>query len=359
MDDNDLTNALEHAGLSPYQADALVALVDVGAASAAEIADRSGVPAPRIYDVLRDLEEKGYVEVYEQGSLHARVRDPSSVTEDLESRASRFSRAAETIEERWAEPTMDDYAVSVVHRFETVLDRAATEIEGATNQVQLCANESQFEALAPHLRAARDRGAFVKLCYTDESVDATAPPTDRFEETCTEVRFRTLPSPFVAIVDRRTVCFAPHERSVNEYGIIVDERTHAYVFHTFFKSSLWNEWETIHSERRDDLPRTYVDVRACVRDLEALLADGATVRATVVGESVETGEPVELSGEVVETTYQTGPTAEGLPRRSLLGGVVNLVIDDGEQRHTAGGWGAVLEDVEALRVVVTDVEYSA
>lgn len=358
MDDDELTTVLENAGLSPYQAEALVALVEVGSASAAEIADRSGVPGPRIYDVIRDLEEKGYVEMYEQGSLHARIRDPSSVTDDLEARASALRRAAEAIEDRWSRPTMDEYAVSIVQRFETVLDRAAAEIEDASNRVQLCANESQFEALAPHLRAARANDAYVKTCfYTDDHTDAAPPDTDRFEGACDEVRYRTLPSPFVAIVDRRTVCFAPHEHSVNEYGIIVDERTHSYVFHAFFQSSLWNEWETIHAEGSDELPRTYADVRSAVRDVEPILQDGGAVTATVIGEDVRTGESVELSGEIVETTYQTGPSAEEVPRRSLLGGVVNLVIDTGDERQAVGGWGALIEDVEALRVIVTDVEY--
>ncbi len=69
MDDSELTDVLEDAGLSPYQAEAYDALLQLGAASATELADACAVPTARIYDVLRDLETKGYIETYEQDSL--------------------------------------------------------------------------------------------------------------------------------------------------------------------------------------------------------------------------------------------------------------------------------------------------
>jgi DNA-binding MarR family transcriptional regulator len=61
MDTDELHAVLEEAGLSPYQADAYETLLELGSASASEIATTSGVPQPRIYDVLRGLEDDGYV----------------------------------------------------------------------------------------------------------------------------------------------------------------------------------------------------------------------------------------------------------------------------------------------------------
>jgi len=71
MDTEDLRDALEDAGLSQYQAEAYTALLRLGTASATELADACAVPTARIYDVLRDLEGKAYIETYEQGSLHS------------------------------------------------------------------------------------------------------------------------------------------------------------------------------------------------------------------------------------------------------------------------------------------------
>ncbi|MFC7136897.1 TrmB family transcriptional regulator [Halobaculum litoreum] len=104
MDTESLVETLEAAGLSPYQSAAYVALLDLGTASATDVADASGVPAPRIYDVLRTLEELEYIETYEEGSLRARAHSPSIVLDDLRGRANRLEAAAEEVEDRWEQP---------------------------------------------------------------------------------------------------------------------------------------------------------------------------------------------------------------------------------------------------------------
>ena len=59
MDSSEL-RVLRDAVLSKYQSQAYTALLRFGTASATELADASGVPAARISDALRDLDEKGY-----------------------------------------------------------------------------------------------------------------------------------------------------------------------------------------------------------------------------------------------------------------------------------------------------------
>ena len=48
------------------------------------------VPRPRIYDVLRSLTDREYVETYEQDTLRARAHSPADVVDDLRGRADRF-----------------------------------------------------------------------------------------------------------------------------------------------------------------------------------------------------------------------------------------------------------------------------
>ena len=77
MESDELRDVLEEAGLSPYQAKAYVALLELGTASARELVEASGVPDPRIYDVVRSLEDRGYVETYTQDNLRARAHSPA------------------------------------------------------------------------------------------------------------------------------------------------------------------------------------------------------------------------------------------------------------------------------------------
>ncbi len=358
MDGEKLIATLEDAGLSPYQADAFVTLLELGSASATDVAKASSVPDPRIYDVLRDLEEKGYVETYEQDSLHARAHDPAEVLSDLRSRANRFETAADEIEERWSRPAIEEHKVSIVKRLDTVLTRADELIRSADNQVQVGLTPAQFDDLSAAFATALEKDVDVKIClFPDEDDEPELPSTETLAQTCTEARYRDIPSPFVALVDRSWVCFAPHGSSTNQYGVLVNDRTHAYVFHWYFLTCLWEVHDPIYSARTDELPITYVDLRQCVRDIEPLLEEGTTIEATIDGAETDTAREVTLSGTVAGVTY-AGVSAddERATPLSQLAGKASITLETDEGTYTAGGWGAMLEDVEAMRIRIESIE---
>ncbi|AEH38661.1 TrmB family transcriptional regulator [Halopiger xanaduensis] len=363
MDGGELTATLEEAGLSPYQADAFVTLLELGSASATDVAQASSVPDPRIYDVLRGLEEKGYVETYEQDSLHARANDPADVLADLRARADRLQTAAEEIEDRWSRPDLEEHRVSIVKRLDTVLARADELIRAADNQVQVGLTPAQFDELADALETARENGVNVKVSLFPElDSEPELPSTDALARTCAEARYRTLPAPFVALIDRSWTCFAPHGDSTNQYGVIVNDRTLAYVVHWYFLSCLWEVHETIYTDRREEPPITYVDLRRCLRDVEPLLADGVTIRTTVRGYDTDTGREVTRTGTITDVSYiddlddsKANATTESITLLQLSGKAsLTIETDDGEV--TVGGWGAMLEDIEAIEIVITALE---
>jgi sugar-specific transcriptional regulator TrmB len=357
METEELRATLRDAGLSQYQAAAYTALIELGAASATELADACSVPTARIYDVLRDLESEGYIETYEQDSLRARAVDPERVLSDLRHRATRLTDAADEIEERWQQPAVESHKVSIVRRFETVRDRATELVAGAENEVQIAVSPAQFREFRPSLSSAVDNGAIVKVCLYTRSEDESVPGAAEFEGVATEVRHRTLPTPFVALVDRTHTCFAPHADSVNEYGVLVEDFTMSYVFHWYFQTSLWEVWDPIFSARAEDPPLVFSDIRRCVREIEPILDAGATVHATVQGFDVDTGEPVTVAGPVVDLTYIGEEDAGGVPALSQLAAKVSITVEDATGPLTIGGSGAVIEDVEATRITIESVEY--
>lgn len=354
MDTDELKDVLADAGLSPYQVEAYVTILELGSAAATEVAEASEVPDPRIYDVLRDLESNGYVETYEQDSLHVRAHDPAEVLADLRSRAERYAEAAEEIEERWNQPAMADHQVSIVKRFETVLERAREAIRSATTQVEVSVTPEQFERLAPALASAYEAGAEVKVSiHTAPGESWSLPDESAFEGVCTEVRHRPLPAPFVLLADRTHTCFAPHDDAVHEYGVLVSDHAHAYVFHWFFQTCLWGAYDTLYSTRTDGPPLQYTDVRECVRYVEPILNEGGEIDVRVEGHDTTTGELVEFEGQLVDACYGGISTrdAERLPLAELAGQVyLTIATPDGEV--TGGGWGAMLEDIELARIVI-------
>lgn len=357
MERDELIAVLENAGLSPYQADAYVTVLELGASPATEIVDACGVPDPRIYDVLRDLEDRGYIETYEEESLHARAHDVGSVLEDLRSRAEQFSEAAEDIEERWERPELDDADVRIVKRFDTVLEQTDQAIRSASNQVQVSVSPDQYETLRPALAEARRNDVPVKLSiHTGESEEDDLPSPEEVAEVCTEARHREIPSPFLAIVDRSKVCFAPHAGSVNEYGIIVEDRTHAYVFHWFFLSCLWDVWDPLFAGDPDDLPRDFSDIRYCIRHITPHLQEGATVRVAVRGIDTKTGEERRVEGVVADVVTTGNLHVDDGVSVGQYAGRATIVVETDDGRIEIGGWGATLEQIEALRITVTDID---
>jgi sugar-specific transcriptional regulator TrmB len=351
METGELAETLERAGLSPYQADAYVTLLEFGSTSATELAAASSVPKPRIYDVLEELESRGYVETYDSGSLHARAHSPAEVMEDLRSRADLFESAATEVENRWEQPDLESNRASIVKRFQTVYERASMFIDGAEHQVHLSLTPEEFGRLRPRLVAAHDRGVSVRVSI--HTKPGETPPDLDFRGACWEARHREFPAPFVTLVDRRKTCFAHHPDAFEEYGVLVDDRTHAHVFHWYFRTALWDDWETLYVATGDG-PVEYLDIRQCARDLSPLIEAGAQVRARIEGYDIETGENVELVGRVREAVVSaTGGRADG--DRPSMAGQVSLVVETGDGPTTVGGWGSMLESVEATHITVLEV----
>jgi sugar-specific transcriptional regulator TrmB len=349
MESEELVSVLEAAGLSPYQAAAYVELLEFSTVSAAELAESSGVPKPRIYDVLDALEARGYAETYVTDSLHARAHSAATVTDDLRERAARLERAAEEIEARWEQPRLEGNRASIVRRSETVYERASRFIDSAEYQVHISATPGEIAQFRDRLAAAHGRGVSVRVSvHTDP--DDPVPEADH-EGVCLEARHRGFPAPFVVLVDQSKTCFVHHPDTFDEYGIVVDGRTHAHVFHWYFRTCLWEGWPTLYTVADSGGPVEYLDIRQCIRELGPIIEAGGVVRARVRGYDLESGEPCELEGRVSETVH-AGAEGEG---QTNLAGKVSLTIETPEGPRSVGGWGAMMETVEASRITVLEV----
>lgn len=356
MDATELVTVLREAGLSPYQADAYVALLDLGSASASDLADASGVPGPRIYDVLRDLEDAGYVATYDQDRMYARALDPSDALGEIRSRVGRFERAIEEVESRWQPAASPEREVALVRRFRTVFDRTTEYIEAADHYVQLSLTPGQFGALQPALRDAHSRGVYIHaLVHTPPDGEFPFESSD-FEGVCTEAR-RTAPcwaKPFAALIDHRKVSFALYVDSPDEYGLLVDDPIHENVF-WFYLVGLWEVGRVVYATSEIRFPVVFLEVRECIRFVEPLLEDGAAVSVRVRGWRTRTDRPIEFSGRAIEVRYADEPTSDGPASLFQLADLATLVVETDAETYTVGGYGAAVEDVRADRITVESV----
>lgn len=357
MDTERLTEVLQNADLSPYQANAYVRLLELGTASATEVADSSDVPDARIYDVLRDLDDQGYVELYEQDTLRARAVDPETVIADLTDRASQFEAAAEEIRDRHQQPAMDSHTVSIVKRFETLIDASKRFIEEADTQIHAGLTPAQFSELQDPLAAASEKGVTVNVSLLEDRSNRLESETlEAAVDVCSEVRRRPRPSPFVVAVDLERTTFASNPAAPEEYGIVLENRSFSYVFYWFFLSFLWIPWTAEYSEVGERTPMRYADVRQFLLDVGPFLEAGATIDVEIDGRDVDTGRSVQCAGTVVDVRRRSDLPGAIDSELLELSGTASIGVDSGEEITNVGGWGAIFEDVEARQITVTDLD---
>lgn len=353
MNEDELRAGLQDAGLSQYEADAYLAVLERGTAPVVKIAEQTGIPKSRIYDVLEDLERDDYVETFEQDSaLSTRPRNPSEVTGDLQQRANRLATTAEAIEDRWERPEIRDHKISIVKRFDSVVEQFRAVAENATNRIQIAVSPSQFETVRPALEDAVNRGVFVKLCVATGLEDTHVVDDMTFEDVATETRHRTLPAPFTALVDRSHTFFSSQSHPSDQYGIIIDDLTLTYVFHWYFQGALWGTWQSVHNSVAEGTKLEYVDVRECVQDIAPIVTDGTAIPATVRGFDVQTGEDITLSGDITEIISASPPNDDGALTLTQLASQATIVLESDGREYGIGGRGATLEDIEATRIVL-------
>jgi sugar-specific transcriptional regulator TrmB len=349
-----IIETLQEVGLSDYQSKVYVELLTLGTASAMEIAEASDVPDARVYDVLRDLDDFGYVELYEQDTFKARVIDPEDISKDLTEQATKLEDTAQNIQDLWQQPRVDNNAASLVKRIETILEAAQEYISEADTQIHAILTPEQFEKLRDDLAMAFKRGVTINVTLVQSDIDNEWLP-DNYKEICTEIRQRPEPAPFLLISDLRRTAFSPNPAVMDEYGIVLENQSFSFVFFWHFLSVNWLPCKKIYTSSKDQTPRRYASIRQFLLDYEPLIDEDTIIEIEVEGREVETGQEITYAGTIVGANH-TSDIPEWIDSKMLeMTAIASLVIDTGEELINVGGWGATREDVEARRITVIDV----
>lgn len=348
MDLEKIREVLEDDQLSPYQAKAYVAIFELRDASVSEVVEACSVPQPRIYDVLRSLDDKGFVETYEEDNLRVRANDPSDVIADLKTKSDRYADVAETMDDLWERPPTGEHDVQVFNEFAAVTDHAEAGIENATASVNVAARASTYLDLREALRDAKERGVVVNVSlYLDDNFRTNLEDMNAyFAETVTEVRHRESHAPFLTLIDgQRSYVGVP--RQAADYGMAIHDQTLSTMLYGHFQHCLWAHWESVYSDRSTAFPREFMSIRNCVSELEPALDRHDDLRVTVNGFETDTGRERRVEGRIIDVT----PSSRSDDAVQRADRVAISLENDGEI-YTVGGFGAVLEDVRATWIRV-------
>ncbi|XVH31863.1 HTH-type sugar sensing transcriptional regulator TrmB [Haloferacaceae archaeon DSL9] len=339
---DDLRLTLERVGdrfnLGEYEIEAYLAVLEHGQLTASEIADRTDIPQPRVYDTVRSLSDRGLVELRESRPMKIVAVDPEDSFGTLQSS---FVEMVDELAARYTAPARDTEAVSLVKSRSTILRYLEEIIENADYELALSLTPDLLRRFSDLLETKINEGVSIELLVTPAS---RAPNPDEFDylRVATIARARRgITTPVLAVADGEYSIYATQDAlrdDEDRYGVIFNRSALGFLVSGFFGTVLWTTAEPLAADgKRRPFPRRYASIRRAVKDIREL---GGEFYATVEGRDIETGEPAVVEGKVATVAFQD--TEE----------VASIAIETDDGVVEVGGLVAALEDIEGQEILI-------
>ncbi|WP_121743006.1 HTH-type sugar sensing transcriptional regulator TrmB [Natronorubrum halophilum] len=342
MAPDELRSTVEQVGdrfnLGEYEIDAYLTVLEQGQLTASEIADRTDIPQPRVYDTVRSLSDRGLVELRESRPMKVVAIDPDEAFENVQHS---LEEMISKLEARYTAPARDTEAVSLVKSRSTILRYLEEVIDDAEYELSLSLTPDLLTRFEEDLREAVDAGVSVDLIVTPAN---EAPDPDEYDylEVATTTRARRgITTPVVAVADGNYSMYATQDAlrdDQDRYGVIFNRSALGFLVSGFFGTVLWTTAERTLGEDGTAryYPRKYASIRRCVKDI---INDGGEFYATIDGRDVEVGGQRVVRGRILDVSFEVSEEVAALTLETV----------DGEE-VTVGGRVAALEDIEAHEI---------
>jgi len=342
MTSDDLRVTMERVGerfnLGEYEIEAYLTVLEHGTLTASEIADRTEIPQPRVYDTVRSLSDRGLVELRESRPMKIIAVDPSDAFSDVQRS---LSDMISELDARYTAPARDTEAVSLVKSRSTILRYLEEVIEAADYELALSLTPDLLDRYEGLLADQRAAGISIDLLLTPAR-DAPSPEEYDYLEVCTAARSRRgITTPVIAVADGEYSIYATQDAiradDRDRYGVIFNRSALGFLISGFYGTVLWTTaMQTLAEDGAErPFPRRYASIRRCVKDL---LEEGGQFYATIEGRDVESGDARLVSGKVVDLDFEASEEVAG------------LTVDTGDELVDIGGQVAAFESIEAHEI---------
>ncbi|MGL4670186.1 MAG: TrmB family transcriptional regulator [Methanobacteriaceae archaeon] len=168
--ENEIISALKIMGLTEYESLAYISLSSMITATASEISENSDIPRSRVYEVLKLLSKKGFIEIETGKPLKYTVIPPSTVFKsNKEQIITELDNAEEELNMRYETHISKVPApIWMIRGIEKIVKKELEIISRAKHSVNirigfLFEGELEQEALMKKVKAAVNRGVDVKI----------------------------------------------------------------------------------------------------------------------------------------------------------------------------------------------------
>lgn len=176
-----VVNELRELGLTTYEAQAYVALIQNPFTSATELCNETGIPDSKIYFALEELQRKGLVIVSEGVPKHYKALPPKQalnklkevLTHQYEAQVGKLSQLNLALAPLYSKGEREDVELAyVVKGFDNVLARMIEVLSSAKREALVFIPSTEIlERLAPHLEKIRRSGVKLRLAIPPETYE--------------------------------------------------------------------------------------------------------------------------------------------------------------------------------------------
>lgn len=343
--DRHFREQIEHLGLTRKEAETYMAILEMGPATATDVASRTDVSKRHVYNIARKLEERQFVIINDYlNPTTIEPAPPDKVYERLQEEAEEVYRELESV---YQDGMAENADIKVFKSQVTVVEKIQELVASADDRIAISAPVDFVPELREGLRDAVDRGVTVLLLVFEDQSRFSTVPNVSLDGIGHVIRYRESDIPVLLAIDREHALVAPRgviDRKDSEVNAIFLGKSYleSVVFNALMNSS-WVVAEELFTTPPEPLPHTFTNFRLAAINAALHRNDGTELRADVECRSSENAGPmIEVSGTVVGMKQRlVEPVDDADP------GQCCMLLDVGNETVSIGGKDAKVEDYSA------------
>ena len=334
---DDLIELMKALGFTIYESKAYVSLLLYDSLTSTELASKSEIPQPRVYDVIKNLTSKGLVVILHGRPKKFRALEPEVALKNyIENKflneSNIYTKILNIIKNKPLQK--DEEGVWITSSTSGIISMIKEAINDAENELLIA---TTTEILSQTLELINKKN--ISVCAIMYDINEFY--SKKLKGLLDEVRLRPTKGPILFIPDTKYAVAVVGWRTQQPIAYKITDEHLKILFSEYFLGYVRVNSTLISSRFDTILNRNYVNLVRAVDHIKALQERGYNVEVTIEGKLIKTGEPISISG--IPVFY----------RENSIKGIMSLALKmkDGKE-ITIGGLGAYLEDVEAIRINV-------
>lgn len=342
--DDRIIDMLRSIGLTKYEAIVYVTLLSLGEASALDIVRSSGIPHPRVYDILASLNRRGLIEYTGGKPKKYRAIDPEIALDVLKERINeRIDRLKVELSKIRVSERVEEPSVWVLYDADSIIAKMREYIDNAKYEVLLAIPTNVFRRVVDSVKRCVGRGISpVVILYRDVSLDSDVLSGLRG----VEVYERPVIGTVLCIVDClynvissfNVFCSLDSYVENAGYGLFITDCELANILSFYYYYSLLRGAHIICLPDVEDYDSKYfISIWRATNVVKRILSSGRSVRVWIKGRWVKDGRPAEVEDYVKDVIVDSDRH------------IYSIILDSG---LSIGGHRATLENIEGRLIRV-------